>query len=39
MEKSEVTVPFVFGSIAFQLNRKADDRSYKWICYVRGVNN
>jgi len=32
--------PIVFGSIATQLNKKADDQhTHKWKVFVRGANN
>jgi YEATS domain-containing protein 4 len=34
----EITVPFVYGSIAFPLSKKMEDYTHKWICYLRGID-
>jgi YEATS domain-containing protein 4 len=33
-------LPFVYGSVAFYLGKKADDfQTHQWTLYVRGPNN
>jgi len=35
-----IVKPIVYGSVAFWLGKKADDKiSHKWSVYVRGINN
>ncbi|XP_024389950.1 transcription initiation factor TFIID subunit 14b isoform X2 [Physcomitrium patens] len=35
----EVTIPIVYGSIAFWLGKKAAESTHKWTTYVRSANN
>lgn len=36
-----ISVPVVYGTIAFSLGKKAEEgvKTHKWTCYVRGINN
>jgi YEATS domain-containing protein 4 len=35
----DVTIPIVYGSIAFWLGKKAAESTHKWTTYVRSANN
>ncbi|KAE9448272.1 hypothetical protein C3L33_19847, partial [Rhododendron williamsianum] len=40
LKDAEISVPIVFGSIAFWLGKKASEfQSHKWTVYVRGATN
>jgi YEATS domain-containing protein 4 len=40
LEKTTACLPFVYGSVAFYLGKKADDfQTHQWTLYVRGPNN
>ncbi|KAF5738129.1 transcription initiation factor TFIID subunit 14b [Tripterygium wilfordii] len=40
LKDAEVSVPIVYGTIAFYLGRKASEsQSHKWTVYVRGATN
>jgi len=40
LKDTEISVPIVFGSIAFWLGKKASEfQSHKWTVYVRGATN
>lgn len=40
LEKTTACLPFVYGSVAYYLGRKADEfQSHRWTLYLRGPNN